>query len=139
MSVKFKVGFTIDGETLFGMIAKFLPIEDLQVEEIAPPAPRHVEKIARLGGPENRQEKPKRRKRPSIPMRLDQGANAIIMKLLADGKAHGSGALKPLFREAGYADNGVGSRLTKLRDAGVIFQPDTGLWQLSEAHLRKTG
>ena len=34
MSVKFKIGFTVPAETLFGMMAKFLPIEDLHVEEV---------------------------------------------------------------------------------------------------------
>jgi hypothetical protein len=39
MPVKFKLGFTIDAETLFGVISKFLPVEDLVVEELAPPTP----------------------------------------------------------------------------------------------------
>ena len=30
MSVNFKVGFTISGETLFALIAKMLPIENLE-------------------------------------------------------------------------------------------------------------
>ena len=36
MNMKFKIGFTIDGETLFGMLSKMLPIESLSVEEIVP-------------------------------------------------------------------------------------------------------
>jgi hypothetical protein len=140
MSVKFKIGFTIDAETLFGIIAKFLPVEDLEVEEIEPHAPKHVEKIARLVGPENRHEpvRPPRAKRPGpIPMSLDKGANAIIMNFLADGKRHGPGALKPLFRAAGYSDSGVASRLMKLKAAGVVHQPEYGLWQIGEAPVTK--
>jgi hypothetical protein len=32
--VKFKIGFTIESETLFFMMSKFLPVNDLHVEEI---------------------------------------------------------------------------------------------------------
>jgi hypothetical protein len=143
MTVKFKIGFTIDGETLFGMIAKFLPVEDLQVEEVGPrvvpvatvATVATVARVARLVAPIS---PPRERRRGRVPMQLDQGANAIIIKALADGKPHSAGALKPLFRAAGYADSGVGSRLDKLKDAGVVHQPEFGLWQLTEAHLRKT-
>ena len=31
--IKYKLAFTIDSETLFGILSKFLPIEDLTVEE----------------------------------------------------------------------------------------------------------
>ena len=34
MSVKFKLGFTVSAETLFGLLSKMLPIEDLSVEEV---------------------------------------------------------------------------------------------------------
>ena len=39
-TMKFKIGFTIAGETLFGLIAKFLPIEDLSVEELVDKTPQ---------------------------------------------------------------------------------------------------
>jgi hypothetical protein len=32
--IKYKIGLTISADTLFGLIAKFLPIEDLSVQEI---------------------------------------------------------------------------------------------------------
>jgi hypothetical protein len=135
MAVKFKVGFTMSAETLFGIIAKFLPVEDLQVEEVMARVERPA-KVARLAAPTS---PPRKRGNRHSGASLDHGANAIILKFLADGKAHAAGPLRPLFTAGGYAASGVGSRLSKLRDAGVVFQPDIGLWQLQEAHLRKTG
>jgi hypothetical protein len=133
MPVKFNVGFTISGETLFALIAKFLPVDDLHVEEVPPLAKLKVEKIARLEGPKNRP-KPKRawgnRYRGAS---LDGGANAVVMSLLSDGKPHAASELKPLFEAAGYAPSGVGSRLDKLRDRDTIHQPSYGLWQIGEA------
>ena len=34
--VRFKIGFEIGAETLFGMLSKMLPIDNLSVEEIVP-------------------------------------------------------------------------------------------------------
>ena len=34
--MKFRIGFEIDAEALFGMLAKMLPIDNLSVEEIVP-------------------------------------------------------------------------------------------------------
>jgi hypothetical protein len=134
MAVKFKVGFTMSAETLFSIIAKFLPVEDLRVEELEPHKQIKVEKIARLAGPENRPKWGNRYRGAS----LDGGCNGVIMKLLGDGKPHRAMELKPLFEAAGYAPSGVGSRLDKLRNANIIHQPDLGLWQIGEAK-KKTG
>lgn len=37
MSVKFKLGFTVSAETLFTLLSKMLPIDDLSVEEVVEP------------------------------------------------------------------------------------------------------
>jgi hypothetical protein len=139
MSVKFKVGFTMSAETLFGIIAKFLPVEDLEVEEIEPrvvPVAK-VEKIARLVGPKNRHEPatPPRakRRRPAIPISLDKGVNGIILRAFEDGKPHAAGELRPLVLAAGYSEGSIASRLAKLRDYGAVHQPEYGLWQIGEA------
>ena len=43
MTIKYKLAFTIDSETLFGILSKFLPVQDLSVEEVpdVPPVPAH--------------------------------------------------------------------------------------------------
>jgi hypothetical protein len=127
MPVKFKIGFTIPAETLFGLLAKVLPIEDLHVEELlvektiqprVTPAPR----TQALG-------KPKKVKRRSRGLVLNEGINALILNHLADDKPHRAIELEPLLSAAGFSSNSVGSRLQKLRSAGVVFQPELGLWQ----------
>ena len=79
MTVKFKVGFTMSAETLFGIIAKFLPVEDLHVEEV-PPDVLPYQPSARLAH-EGRSGRTARRR-----IKLDQGANGFITRALADGK-----------------------------------------------------
>jgi hypothetical protein len=133
--MKFKIGLTISAETLFGLIAKMLPIEDLQVEEVPERLETKVEKIAQLSGPKIRPPRP-RGNRFNGPI-LDGGGNKIVMDLLSDGKGHSARELKGLFEAGGYAPSGVGSRLDKLRDANVIHQPEYGLWQIGEAPKRK--
>ena len=136
MTVKFKVGFTMSAETLFSIIAKFLPIEDLQVEEVPELKTIKHEKIARLSEPQAPRPPRPPGNRHNGPI-LDAGANAIVMALLADGKPHTPKELMPLFSAAGYAASGVGSRLEKLRDYSVIHQPELGLWQIGEAPPKK--
>jgi hypothetical protein len=138
--MKFKVGFTMSAETLFGLIAKMLPLDDLQVEEVAERLPAaKVEKITQLSGPKNRPKKPPRPRgnRYSKGPILDGGCNKIVMDLLSDGKMHRAYELKSLFEASGYSPSGVGSRLDKLRDANIIHQPEFGFWQIGEAPPKK--
>jgi hypothetical protein len=126
MPVKFKIGFTIPAETLFGLLAKVLPIDDLHVEELVVGTP--VLKAA--PAPVMRAiSKPKKGKRRSAGMDLDAGVNAVILRHLSDDQPHRAAELKPLLVAVGYSANSVGSRLQKLHDMGVVFQPELGLWQ----------
>jgi hypothetical protein len=138
MAVKFRLGFTLSAETLFGLMAKMLPIEDLQVEEVPEILPKigKVEKIAQLSGPKIRPERPRGNRYSNGPI-LDRGGNAIVLKLLSDGLPHSAHELKPLFTAAGYAPSGVGSRLDKLKEVNVIHQPDYGLWRIGEPPPKK--
>jgi hypothetical protein len=127
MAVKFKVGFTMSAETLFGIIAKFLPVEDLHVEEIAP----KVEKIARLEGPKNRH---LRAKRPTgYPVNLEAGVNGVILRFLADGQAHRFADLRAATAKAGYSPSGIGSKLDRLRELGHVERVAPGMWRRMEA------
>jgi hypothetical protein len=134
MAVKFKVGFTMSAETLFSIIAKMLPIEDLQVEEVQPRALHAAPKVAALAAPTKKPRKPYpknafRGNRHTGP-NLDAGVNAIVMAHLADGKPHPAIELKPLIKAAGFSATGVGSRLQALKTAGIVHQPAFGLWQI---------
>lgn len=129
MAVKFKVGFTMSAETLFGIIAKFLPVEDLHVEEIAP----KVEKIARLEGPKKRHPRAKRPSGPGYPPNLEEGVNGVIMRFLADGQAHRFADMRAAVGKAGYSPTGIGSKLDRLRELGHVERVALGMWRRIEA------
>lgn len=120
MSVKFRVGFDIDGETLFSMIAKMLPIDNLSVEELALTAP--AEKRAMLP----KQAKLKRKSRGPD---LERGINKIIVEILSDGEPRRAVEMEPAIEEAGYAKNSVTSRLEALKMQKVV-ERHAGGWRL---------
>jgi hypothetical protein len=134
--VKYKMGFTIESETLFRMMSQFLPIQDLHVEEIidkpilkAPP----ISVTPRLMKPLMKKSKKVWYRGRDI--NLNQGANRIIMEYLSDGKPHKAFELKTAFINAALSPNGVGSALAKMEKRGFIFQPGLGLWQLNKEYI----
>lgn len=135
MAVKFRIGFTMDAETLFGMISKFLPVQDLHVEEIVerpppqfvPPVPKVAQRVALA--------KPKQKwvhthKRPPKPMDLKAGINRIIIEAMSDGQPHRAIEFKPLLEKGGYSPNSVASRLQNLQEHGAVRQLGDGTWEL---------
>jgi hypothetical protein len=127
MGVKFKIAFTISGETLFGIIAKFLPVEDLQVEEIEPRMAEKLRPIAKI-------EQPKRRNRFSVDLKA--GGNAAVMAVLADGQPHSYRELRLAIGKAGFASSGIGAKLARLKEAKVVHQPASGMWQIDPERKR---
>jgi hypothetical protein len=139
MPVKFKVGFTIDAQTLFAMMSKFLPVDDVTVEELIERPPPVQPTLPHDWSPGwNKQiakSKPKLKKKytrtkPAVPMRLDAGINRILMEMMADGKPHRAMDLRPLLKKGGFSENSAGSRLQALRVAGVVEQMGDGMWRL---------
>ena len=123
MAVKFKIGFVIDGETLFGLISKFLPLENLSVEEVVarphPVAPR-------LATP---QPKLKRRRRTKG-IDLENGLNAIILRILSDGEPHALKEVEQAIAATGkFSPNSLGSRITALFNHGMIERASPGHWR----------
>jgi hypothetical protein len=133
MTVKYRLNFVMSADVLFGLLARVLPVEELNVEEIAPVPVK--EKPARIThDPAIRFDKrfdapkPKRKPRDRGGPNLKAGANAIIMDLLSDGESHKANELNPLFKARGLSENGVGSALEKLRRRGLVHHPEVGLW-----------
>ena len=124
MSVNFKVGFTISGETLFALIAKMLPIENLEVEEI----PAHKPPTKPIALPHR---KPQAR-RKNNPMRLKMGINGIVLTAMKD-KPMKAQELQPLIKAAGYSVNSINSRLEALRIKGIIARVGDGRWRVVDA------
>jgi hypothetical protein len=132
MPVKYKIGFDIDGQTLFAMLAKFLPVDNVTVKEIiSEPTSQHVP--APL--PHPRIERKKYTKSvPSIPMRLDAGINRIIIEALRS-RPHRGVEFKPMLKKAGYSESSVQSRLAELRLKGVVEQIWDGSWTLNKDYI----
>lgn len=134
--VKFRLGFTISAETLFALMSKVLPIDDLSVEELPPaPIPKHniAQQVKRLGAdslmPPKQQH---RKKRPNRGLNLKQGINGIILAHMADGQPHREVDLRPLLKAGGYSENSVASRLQSLKEHGVVRQLGRGEWRLTD-------
>ena len=133
MTIKYKLGFTIDSETLFGLLSKFLPIQDLSVEEVMERAPDPAIRFdKRFDLPTPVRAKQVRRKKGSgYALNLYAGSNAIIMTTFADGEPHAGVECDAAMSAAGYATNGLYGRLDRLRRHGYITHPRPGQWQLT--------
>jgi hypothetical protein len=124
MSIKFRVGFDIDSETLFGMIAKMLPIENLAVEELAPAKAEPVTRIPHL------KMSLARRRRPNPGPDLKAGINRIIVEMLANGKTLRAVDFEAQVERGGYTANSVSSRLDRLKAHGVVEKLPDQTWRL---------
>jgi hypothetical protein len=133
--VKFKIGFTIEAESLFAYVSKLMPsLHDFQVEEVyvAPPiVERPIPKVAQLVA--TRQiAKPIKKKNVNRKRFLETGANKVVLDVLADKKPHNSVEIKAAMKAAGFAETGSGAKMSKLKSYGILFQPGIGVWQLKE-------
>ena len=129
MTTKYKINCTIDGETLWGILSKFLPFENLHVEEVVErPKPVSVLKLAKLDAVKPKQ---KRAPRKSHPLNTEEGVNGVITRVLADGEPHRYAELKRTVAAAGYAETGLGSRLKRLLEYGAIINIEQGLWRIA--------
>lgn len=124
--MKFKVGFTIGSETLFAMIAKMLPIEDVSIEELAPIKADRV--ITGIRAHPQIAGKKKRGGRGGP--RLNMGINAIIMAELKEG-AKREIEMRPKIKAAGFSENSTSSRLEALRGHGIVTRIGDGRWKLN--------
>ena len=118
--IKYKVSFAISAETLFGLLGKLLPIEDLEVEELIALEPKPK--------PAHRLEKPAHRARQ---FSQTEGVNAVIIQALGTGpKRHGE--LRQAVAAAGYAGSGVGSRIDRLLRQKVITRTAPGVYEIAD-------
>jgi hypothetical protein len=120
MIVKYKIAFTMDAETLFGLMSKMLPIENLSVEELVEHQPKlpiaHAVKHITT----------KRKKRSSL--RLDRGINGIILTAMSDKPVRAI-EIRPKIVAAGFSGNSLTSRMQFLQEHGVIEPLGDGTWR----------
>jgi hypothetical protein len=126
MTIKFKIGFTIGADTLFGLMSKMLPIEDLEVEEIAP-KPKLAERAIAIHKLTHKP-KPQIHKRVSPGPDLKKGINGIIVTELSTGPKRAID-MQPKVMAAGFSINSITSRLEELRKYGVIERDGEGRWK----------
>lgn len=144
--VKFKIGFVVDAETLFGILSKFLPVDDLVVEELSsspqsspPSSMPHLAdrtlRVATMRQPRLKRASPpvrKSKRKPSKPMNLNAGVNRIILDALFS-RPHRASEFRPLLKAAGFSGNSAGSRLQQLERHGIVKRVEHGLWTTSAA------
>jgi hypothetical protein len=141
MVVKYRLGLTISAETLFALLGRVLPIEDLAVEELAPTPmqamPKAAQQPAQLAKPKLTKRRGTRTSESYKQINLKAGVNGILMDILSDGQLHPTGEFKPAMRSRGFADAGTSSALAKLLKRGIVFQPEFGMWQLTKEYRQK--
>jgi DNA-binding transcriptional ArsR family regulator len=134
--VKFKIGFTISAETLFSLMSKMLPIDNLEVQEVmerpAHAPPRHAHALRRNIAAQVKRLGPDSQSKRRRELNLKEGINGVLLAALSDGETHKAAELKPLLKAAGFSQNSVGSRLQSLREHGVVKQMGDGGWRLIE-------
>jgi hypothetical protein len=152
--VKFRLGFTISAETLFSMMSKVLPIDDLHVEEVFEPDRGHGHPLGGFKdtehlpthnlkaqikhlGQDSLMPKQLKPKQPAKQQRrrgvdLKRGINGIIITALSDGAVHRAVDLQPLLKAAGFSENSISSRLQQLKEHGVVRQTGIGAWRLTD-------
>jgi hypothetical protein len=133
MTIKYKLGFTIDSETLFGILSKFLPIQDLSVEEVMEPLPAGAQAILDAGRKltHERAKQVRKTKGSGYALNPFAGANAIILAAFSDGEPHPGNICFTSMKAAGFATNGIYGKFERLRRHKLMFQPRPGLWQLT--------
>ena len=130
--MKFKVGFTIGSETLFAMIAKMLPIENVSVEEIVESkTPLAQRAIALHQKKFPTQPKKQIHRRASPGPSLTRGINMVIVNELESGPKRAT-ELQPKAKAAGFSNNSVNSRLEALRNHGIVERIGDGRWRLKK-------
>ena len=139
--IKYRLGFTMSAETLFALMAKMLPIEDLNVEEIvehntAPDPAIRFDKRFDLPKPAKKPAKMQRASRRSGGPNLEAGVNKVIMDTLAKGPTRAVD-LKRDVEAAGYAATGIGSRLERLLHHKVIRRLQPGVYEVPPQERQK--
>jgi hypothetical protein len=131
MPVKFKLGFTIDAKTLFGIMSQFLPVQDLSVEEVIEREPDPAIRFDQRFDLPKPKRAPQVRKTTSKVVNLHAGMNAIIMSMYRDGEVHPSAGLRTAFKAGGYSVNGLHGKLNRLCYHGYMTKVRRGEYQIT--------
>ena len=147
MTIKYKLGFTIDSEVMFMLLSKFLPIQDLSVEEVVVPTPDPAIRfdqrfdqpdttVSKLTGKTyysklKRAKQVRRKKGSGYAVNPHAGCNAVLLMFLRDGRPHAFADAIPAVKAAGYSPNGMYGRIERLLRHGYIERIAKGQYQLT--------
>jgi len=135
MSIKYKIGLTITAETLFGMIAKFLPIEDLYVEEILPQS-QNVEKITDLAP----KTKPGKNTNKQFKHPSGKPLTYFILEYFKQDQKHNPSwnELSKYTVELGFNKSSINNSISRLLKQGKIEKMTYGKYKLAENKTQKS-
>jgi hypothetical protein len=143
MSMKLKIGFTIPAETLFGLVAKFLPIEDLSVEEILERPMVKESKVAQLVA----QIQPKLTKekiphKPHNPFRHSSGKPLVFFVEEYLNKYSTRpvmwAELSKLATELGFSKSSINNAISRLQERKIMERTGNGKYRLVEKKAHKS-
>jgi predicted DNA-binding protein YlxM (UPF0122 family) len=141
MSVKFQIGFTITSETLFAMMSKFLPIEDLSVQEILEQPKIKQSAIAKLIE-ENRPKMISDKKKRMARFKHESGRTlqSLVEEAMAKNpdKLYGWGELSEFAYSFGFHKSSINNAITRMILQKVIEKAKPGMYKLSGKKYQKS-
>jgi hypothetical protein len=134
--VKFKIGFTIPSETLFSMVAKFLPIEDLHVEEIMEQQPKIIQsKIAKLIAtmPDEKISTERKKYRTSFKHPSGKTLPELVIEFMEKSKGDLTWAAMSKFAQSiGYEKSSINNAVARLIERNLIEKKSAGIYGLKK-------
>lgn len=136
--VKFKIGFTIPAETLFGMMSKFLPIEDLHVEELMEQPQQPQIKQARIAKliaamPDNQIKKERKKHRQPFKHPSGRVLTDFVKEFVEKAKGDVSWASMSKFtQQLGYEKSSINNAVSRLIEKGILERRGSGVYGLKK-------
>jgi hypothetical protein len=130
---KYKIGFTIQAETLFAMMAKMLPIDDVKIQEFIEPPLEKQSKVAQqviaaLGAPQK--EKPiKLQKHFYHPS--GKTCQNFILEFLQKRPSATWSEMSHFLVSLGYNKSSVNNAVSRLVEKKFIERVTTGVYRLA--------
>jgi hypothetical protein len=132
MSVKFRLGFTVEAETMFSLMAKLLPIEDLSVEELREPPRRVSFSPNTFAAPAPKLAKPHRLQAPKRARKGLPATGGGRFKAMMPAFANGPLTLpemRAIMTDNGYSHNGLSSAVNQWIRFGLIEKTGQGTYR----------
>jgi hypothetical protein len=132
--MKFKLGFTVQAETLLMMMSKFLPIEDLHVEEILDTPIKQQSVVAKLIE-KAKIDKPKDPRRVMFKHESGKSLKDFILEYISQTPKHLAtwNEMSKYSVTLGYNKSSINNAVARLEKEGKIHRTAPGKYRLIEA------